>query len=133
DEALTLFVAGHETTAVAVTWAWYLLSQNPEAETLLHAELDRELANRLPSFEDLPRLRYTNAVFAETLRLYPPAWGVGRRALSDFEIGGYAIPSGAIVAVSPWVTHRDARWFPEPLKFSPERWLVEDTERPRFA
>jgi cytochrome P450 len=133
DEALTLFVAGHETTAVATTWAWYLLSQNPEAEASLHAELDQVLAGRLPTFDDLPRLRYTAAVFAETLRLYPPAWGVGRRSLSEVELGGFTIPAGSILAMSPWVTHRDARWFPEPLKFSPERWLADDPARPKFA
>jgi cytochrome P450 len=133
DEALTLFVAGHETTAVAITWAWYLLSQNPEAESLFHAELDRVLAGRLPTFEDLPRLRYAEGVFAETLRLYPPAWGIGRRALADVEIAGYTIPAGSIVVVSPWVVHRDPRWFHEPLKFSPERWLAENTSRPKFA
>jgi cytochrome P450 len=133
DEALTLFVAGHETTAVAITWAWYLLSQNPEVEARFHAELDQVLGGRLPTMEDLPRLRYTERVFTETLRLYPPAWGIGRRTLADFEVGGYTIPSGAIVAVSPWVVHRDARWFPEPLNFAPERWLEESPGRPKFA
>jgi cytochrome P450 len=133
DEALTLFVAGHETTAVALTWAWYLLSQNSQAESHFHAELEQVLDGRLPTFGDLPRLRYTESVFAETLRLYPPAWGIGRRALANFEIAGYTIPAGSIVAMSPWVVHRDPRWFPEPLKFSPERWLVEDTTRPKFS
>ena len=133
DEALTLFVAGHETTAVAVTWAWYLLSQNPKAEARFHAELDQVLAGRLPSVEDLPRLPYTISVFAETLRLFPPAWGIGRRSLADLELGGYTIPGGSIVAMSPYVAHRDARWFPEPLAFRPERWLKEDAARPKFA
>jgi cytochrome P450 len=133
DEALTIFVAGHETTAVAITWAWYLLSQNPGAEARLYAEIDQVLDGRLPTFEDLPRLRYTTSVFAETLRLYPPAWGIGRRTLADFDLAGFTIPSGSIVAVSPWVVHRDPRWFPEPLKFSPERWLTEDAARPKFA
>ena len=95
DEALTLFVAGHETTAVAMTWAWYLLSQNPQAEAHFHAELDQVLGRRLPTFEDLPHLRYTESVFAETLRLYPPAWGMGRRALADFPLAGYTIPPAA--------------------------------------
>ena len=92
DEALTLFLAGHETTADALTWAWYLLSQNPEAEAAFHAELDHVLAGRLPSFDDLPRLRYTEGVFAEALRLYPPAWGIGRRALEDYPVGGFLDP-----------------------------------------
>jgi cytochrome P450 len=133
DEALTIFVAGHETTAVATTWAWYLLSQNPEAESRFHAELEEVLSGRLPSFEDLPRLRYAESVFAETLRLYPPAWAIGRRVLSEFEVGGYIIPAGDEVLVSPWVVHRDPRWFSEPLKFKPERWLADAETRLRFA
>lgn len=133
DEALTIFVAGHETTAVATTWAWYLLSQNPEAESRFHAELDQALSGRLPGFEDLPRLRYAESVFTETLRLYPPAWGIGRRVLADFELGGYTIPARTTVVVSPWVVHRDPRWFPDPLKFQPERWLAESQTRPKFA
>lgn len=133
DEALTLFLAGHETTADALTWAWYLLSQNPEAEAAFHAELDRVLAGRLPSFEDLPQLRYTESAFAEALRLYPPAWGIGRRALEDFPIGDFVIPARSVVLMSPYVVHRDPRWFPDPLAFSPERWLAEDSSRPKFA
>jgi cytochrome P450 len=133
DEALTLFVAGHETTAVGITWGWYLLSQNPEAEACFHAELDEVLGDRVPEFADLPRLRYTEAVFAETLRLFPPVWGVGRRALTDIEIGGYQIPKGSVVAASPWAMHRDPRWFPEPEQFRPERWLEEAPSRPKFA
>jgi len=133
DEALTLFLAGHETTADALTWAWYLLSQNPEAEAAFHAELDRVLAGRLPSFDDLPQLRYTEAVFAEALRLYPPAWGIGRRALEDYQVGDFAIPARSVVLLSPYVVHRDPRWFPEPLAFRPERWLAEDSARPKFA
>jgi len=133
DEALTLFLAGHETTADALTWAWYLLSQNPEAEAAFHAELARVLAGRLPSFDDLPQLRYTEAVFAEALRLYPPAWGIGRRALEDYQVGDFAIPARSVVLLSPYVVHRDPRWFPEPLAFRPERWLAEDSARPKFA
>jgi cytochrome P450 len=133
DEALTLFLAGHETTADALTWAWYLLSQNPEAEAAFHAELDRVLAARLPSFDDLPQLRYTEAVFAEALRLYPPAWGIGRRALEDYQVDDFAIPARSVVLLSPYVVHRDPRWFPEPLAFRPERWLAEDSARPKFA
>ena len=133
DEALTLFLAGHETTADALTWTWYLLSQNPEAETAFHAEIDRVLAGRLPSFEDLPQLRYTESVFAEALRLYPPAWGIGRRALEDYQVGDFVIPARSVVLMSPYVVHRDPRWFPDPLVFRPERWLVEDSSRPKFA
>lgn len=133
DEALTLFLAGHETTANALTWAWYLLSQNPEAEAAFHAELDRVLAGRLPSFEDLPQLRYTESVFAEALRMFPPAWGIGRRALEDFSVGEFVIPARSVVLMSPYVVHRDPRWFPDPLVFRPERWLEEHPTRPKFA
>jgi cytochrome P450 len=133
DEALTLFVAGHETTAVAAGWAWHLLAQNPEAEARMHAELDTVLDGKPPTFEDLPKLRYTAGVFAETLRLYPPAWAIGRRALEDYRAGEFTVPAGAIVLLCPYIVQRDARWFPEPLKFSPERWLTEDSSRPKFA
>jgi len=133
DEALTLFLAGHETTADALTWTWYLLSQNPEAEAVFHAELDRALAGRLPTFDDLPQLRYTESVFAETLRLYPPAWGIGRRALEDYPMGDFVIPARSVILMSPHVVHRDPRWFADPLTFRPERWMAEDPARPKFA
>jgi cytochrome P450 len=133
DEALTLFLAGHETTANALTWAWYLLSQNPQAEAAFHAELDRVLAGRLPAFDDLPQLRYTESVFAEALRLFPPAWGIGRRALEDYAVGDFVIPARSVVLMSPYVVHRDPRWFPDPLAFRPERWLADNPERPKFA
>ncbi len=134
DEALTLFLAGHETTANALTWTWYLLSQNPEAEAKLHAEIDRVLAGRLPTLEDLPQLRYTEMVFSEAIRLYPPAWGVGRRAIEDYRVGGHTIPARSILLMSPYVVHRNPRWFPEPEKFDPERWLPERAaERPKFS
>ncbi|MEO8096205.1 MAG: cytochrome P450 [Acidobacteriota bacterium] len=133
DEVLTLFLAGHETTANALTWAWYLLSQNPEAEARLHAELDEVLAGRVPTVEDAGALRYASGVVQESLRLYPPAWAIGRRALEDVSIGGYTVPKGDIVLMSPYVMHRDARWFPEPERFKPERWLTEDPARPKFA
>lgn len=133
DEALTLFLAGHETTADGLTWAWYLLSQNPEAEAAFHAELDRVLAGRLPSLEDLAQLRYTESVFAETLRLYPPAWGIGRRALEDYPVGDFLIPTRSVVLTSPYAVHRDPRWFSDPQAFRPERWLADDPARPKFA
>lgn len=133
DEALTLFLAGHETTADALTWTWYLLSQNPRAEAQFHAELDRVLGGRLPSFEDLPQLRYTESVFAEALRLYPPAWGIGRRALEDYPVGDFVVPARSVVLMSPYAVHRDPRWFPDPLEFRPERWLAEDAARPKFG
>jgi cytochrome P450 len=134
DEALTILLAGHETTANALTWTWYLLSQNPAAEAKLHAELDHVLGGRLPGLDDLARLRYTEGVFAEALRLYPPAWAIGRRARRDFHIGEYKIPAESIVLMSPWVVQRDARWFSNPLQFAPERWQTAQGEsRPKFS
>ena len=134
DEALTIFLAGHETTATALTWTWYLLSQHPEAEAKLHAELDSVLQGRLPTFEDLPKLRYTEMVFAEAMRLYPPAWIIGRRALVDHELDGHKIKTGDLLLMSQYLVHHDARWFPEPDKFDPERWTPELKEaRPKFS
>jgi cytochrome P450 len=135
DEALTIFLAGHETTANALTWTWYLLSEHPEVEAKLHAEIDRVLeGKRLPTLEDMPQLRYTEMVLAESMRLYPPAWAIGRLSINEHEIGGYVIPPRALVLVSPYVMHRDARFFPEPERFDPERWTPAAREaRPQFA
>jgi cytochrome P450 len=134
DEVMTLFLAGHETTANALTWTFYLLSQNPEAEALLHAELDRALAGNVPEAEDLPALRYTEQVLAESMRLYPPAWALGRRATRDVEIGGCRVPEGAFVLVSAFLTQRDPRFYPDPLRFDPDRFAPEArAARPRFA
>jgi len=134
DEVMTIFLAGHETTAVALTWAWYLLAQHPEEARRLHAELDQVLAGRLPCVADLPRLAFTRMVFAETLRLYPPAYLTGRKALVDFKAGGYTIPAGEVVLVSPYVTQRDRRWWAEPECFNPQRWAPgEEEKRPKFA
>ncbi len=134
DEAMTLFVAGHETTANALTWTWYLLSQHPDVEAKLHEEIDSVLAGRLPTADDFPKLRYTEMVFAESMRLYPPAWTLGRRVLSDYQVGQYVLAAGSIVLMSSWVTHHDPRYFPEPFKFDPERWTLEAREsRPKFS
>lgn len=133
DEVLTLFLAGHETTANALTWTWYLLSQNLEAERRILAEIDEVLGGRAPAFDDLSRLPYTTGVFSEGLRLFPPAWAIGRRALEDVDVCGTQVPKGCVVLLSPYVTHRDARWFPKPDQFQPERWLQPDDSRPRFA
>ena len=133
DEALTLFLAGHETTAIALTWTWWSLSQNPGAEARLHEELDRTLAERPPGTEDLSLLPYTRAVISESIRLRPPAWAIGRTAVADVSAGGYPIGAGSIVVVSPWLLHHDARWWPEPEAFRPERWLADDSERSRYA
>jgi cytochrome P450 len=134
DEAITIFLAGHETTAIALSWTWWLLAQHPEVEAKLHDELDTVLTGQSPRFEDLPRLAYTEKVITESLRLYPPAWGMPRLAIEDVEIAGYTIPKGCGVSVSQWVVHRDPRWYDEPGKFRPERWDGELQKRlPRFA
>jgi len=134
DEVMTLFIAGHETTALTLTWAWYLLAQNPEAEKKLHAELEEVLGGRAPSVDDLPRLRYCEWVVKESMRLYPPAWGVGREAVRDCEVGGYRIPEGMQIFTFQWVVQRDARWYDEPESFRPERWREEVAARlPKFA
>jgi cytochrome P450 len=134
DEVMTLFLAGHETTANLMTWTWYLLSQHADVEAKLHEELNAVLEGRQPMVEDVPRLRYTEMVVAESMRLYPPAWAIGRLALKDHEVGGYTIPAKALVLLSPYVTHRDERYFPDPTRFDPERWTPEAREsRPQFA
>jgi len=134
DEALTLLIAGHETTANALTWTWYLLSQNPEVEARMHAEIDSALGGNSPGFDDMSKLPYTSGVFAESLRLYPPAWAIGRRAREDYAIGGYTIPAKSILLMSPWVVHRDPRWWPEPERFNPDRWHPDEVaKRPKFA
>ena len=134
DEAMTLFLAGHETTANALTWTWYLLSQHREAEARLHEEVDRVLNDRRATADDLGALVYTRMVLSESMRLYPPAYAIGRRALEDYEVAGVVIPRGALVVVSPLVTQRDARWFPDPERFDPERWTPEaQATRPKFS
>jgi cytochrome P450 len=134
DEVMTIFLAGHETTANALTWTWYLLSQNPEVEARLHSEIDQVLGGRLPTAEDVPQLKYTEMVLAESMRLYPPAWALGRLAITDLEIGGYVVPRKSLVLMSQFVMHRDPRYFTEPLRFDPERWTAEAREsRPQFS
>lgn len=134
DEAMTLLLAGHETTANALAWTWYLLAQHPEAEERLHAEVDAVLGDRAPTVEDVPSLPYTRKVFAEAMRCFPPAWVIARKALEDCPVGPYALPVGTLVMMSQWVTHHDTRYYPEPFRFDPERWSPEATaERPRFA
>jgi cytochrome P450 len=122
DEALTLFLAGHETTANALTWTWMLLSQNPEKTAKLHAELDRVLEGRPPGYDDIPKLAFAEKIIAESMRLYPPAWTVGRLATDDHEFGGYRVPNGALVLASQWVMHRDKRFWNDADRFMPERW-----------
>ncbi len=135
DEVMTLFLAGHETTANALAWTWYLLAQNPEAESRLHAELDAVLeGGRLPRMEDLAALRYTEMVVSESMRMYPPAWVVGRLATRDYDVAGYRAPAGSLILMSLYVLHHDERYFPDPYRFDPERWTPEAKEsRPPFC
>jgi cytochrome P450 len=136
DEVMTLFLAGHETTAIALSWACFLLTQNPHIEVRLVEELRAVLGDREPTPEDLPRLRYMEMVLKEAMRLYPAVWGIGRRAITDCEIGGYRIAAGTNIFIFQWLTQRDPRFFPDPETFDPERWR-EDPVRsgriPRFA
>jgi cytochrome P450 len=125
DEAMTIFLAGHETTANALTWTWYLVSTAPEAETRLHEEIDRVLQGRLPTVADIGSLPYVERIVTEAMRLYPPAWIIGRRALQDYQIGEYLAPARSIIVMSPYVTQRDARYFPNPDRFVPDRWTPE--------
>lgn len=134
DEVLTFLLAGHETTALALTWTWYLLSEHAEVEQKLHQELEYVLGGRVPEFPDLARLPYTERVIKESMRLYPPAWSLARTVISGFELRGYTIPAGANVVMSQWIMHRQARYFPDPEKFDPDRWLTESAHKlPRFA
>lgn len=135
EEAMTLYLAGHETTALTLTWSWYLLSTHPEAEAKLVEEWKKVLAGRAPTPEDLPNLPYTDAVLTEAMRVYPPVYLIGREATRDLELGGYRVPKGTTVFMSQWVSHRDPRYFgPDPEKFRPERWLDGLAKRiPKYA
>jgi cytochrome P450 len=123
DEAITLMLAGHETTAQALTWTWHLLAANPQPAAELRAELARVLDGRAPSADDYDRLPYTQAVFREALRLYPPVWALARIATEPYQLGEYTVPEGGTFVMSQWVVHRDGRYHPDPLVFKPERWL----------
>jgi cytochrome P450 len=134
DQVLTLFLAGFETVANALSWTWLLIGQNPDAERQLHAEVDAVLGTRLPMLEDMPRLEYTTMVLSESMRLYPPAWAMGREVLEDVSIGPYRLRKGTMVFFSQYIVQRDARWFPEPERFLPERFTAAaKAGRPRFA
>jgi cytochrome P450 len=134
DQLVTLFLAGHETTSLALGWTFYLLARNPAAESRLHAELDQVLGDRAPAYEDLENLPWTRQVIEEAMRLYPPAYTVARRAEEDAEIGGYPVAKGSEIIHWIWWTHRDPRWFPEPEAFKPERFTPEEEKkRPKLA
>jgi cytochrome P450 len=134
DEAMTIFLAGHETTANALTWTWYLLSTAPDVEVKLHAEVDRVLQGRRPCVADIASLPFVERVVTESMRLYPPAWLIGRRAIADYELGPYVVPARTILVMSPFVTQRDARFYTDPERFDPDRWTPEfRATLPKFA
>ena len=134
DEVMTLFMAGHETTAVALSWTWYLLAQHPDVDGRLAEELRTVLGSRAPTAVDLPRLSYTEMVVTETMRLYPPAYAMGRMAAVPTEVAGHPVAAGVVVILPTWVVQRDPRWFDEPEAFRPERWQDERARRqPRYT
>jgi cytochrome P450 len=134
DEAMTLYLAGHETTALTLTWTWYLLSQHRQVEQKLLTEWEHVLAGSTPTVKQLPRLSYTAAVIAESMRLFPPVYVIGREATVDLELGGYRVKRGYTVLMSQWVNHRDPKYFPSPEEFRPERWEDGLARRlPKFA
>jgi cytochrome P450 len=134
DEAMTMFLAGHDTTAAALTWTWHLLATHPAAAARLRDELNAVLGDRDPTQEDCSSLAYAGMVFDEALRLYPPIGRIGRRPVREYTIGGRHLPAGAAVFVSPFVTQRDPRWWPDPERFDPERWMPAAVAgRPRYA
>jgi cytochrome P450 len=134
DEALTILLAGHETTANALSWTFYLLAQHPDVEARLRAELEADVGDRAVTAADASRLGYTRAVLAESMRLYPPAWTLGRKPLEDIALGGFRVRRHSLVLLSQWVVHRDERWWPDPTRFDPDRWVSDPpTARPRLA
>lgn len=145
DEVMTIFIAGHETTANALTWTFYLLSQNPNIEKRLHEELDSVLSTstsngggtsigRAVSTDDIPKLPYTEKVFRESMRMYPPVWTIGRYVENDYPVGGYNITAGSSILMSQYVMHQDPRYYEEPEVFNPDRWTEEfRTHLPRFS
>lgn len=134
DEIMTMFLAGHETTATTLTWTLYLLAVNPEAEAAFHEELDAVLDGRLPSVDDLPRLTYTRMLLSESMRVFPPVWTLTRKAVEDYPAGGYVIPAGSIVGMSQFVMHRDERFYADPERFDPGRWTPDEiAKRPKYA
>ena len=134
DEAMTIFLAGHETTANALTWTWYLLSTAPDVEAKLHAEVDRALQGKLPGVTDIAALPFVERVVTESMRLYPPAWIIGRRAITAYPLGPYMAPARSIMVMSPFVVQRDARYYKEPERFDPDRWTPEfRAALPKFA
>ena len=145
DEVMTIFIAGHETTANALTWTFYLLSQYPDVEKKLHDEIDSVLgpiddrnshmdSNKIPTAEDIPKLQYAEKVLRESMRLYPPVWTMGRYVENDYQVGEYTIPAGSSILMSQYVMHHDPRYYEEPEHFNPDRWTAKfKTDLPRFS
>ena len=142
DEVMTIFIAGHETTANALAWTFYLLSQNRNVETKLHDEINSVLGdgsgnnvgNRIPTADDIPKLQYTEKVLRESMRLYPPVWTIGRHVENDYFIGEYTIPAGSSILMSQYVMHHNPRYYEEPERFNPDRWTEEfKSHLPRFS
>src|SRR5471032_457434 len=121
---MTIFLAGHETTANALSWTWYLLAQHPDIEARMHSAIGEVLDGRLPTSEDFTRLQFVEMVFAESMRLYPPAWAVSRLAIEEVDIGGWLVPRGAVVVAPQAVLHRDERFWPDPLRFDQQRFTT---------
>jgi cytochrome P450 len=136
DEVMTIFLAGHETTSNALTWTFYLLSQHPEIEAKLDQELKTVLGNtrKLPTVDDVPKLKYTEKILMESMRLYPPAWALGRQAIKDHRMAGYSVKAGSIILMSQYVMHRNPIYFHDPNSFKPDRWSDDfRRELPRFS
>jgi cytochrome P450 len=134
DEAITLLLAGHETTALAISWTWLLLCQNPKTERRMADEIAQVIGDRPATVDDIPRLKYTESVLMESMRIYPPAWAIGREPTTSCELGGYPLLPRTAIFIIPWVLHRDPRYFDEPERFRPERWMGNlSRELPRFA
>jgi cytochrome P450 len=134
DEVMTMFLAGHETTANALSWTWMLLGQHPDVQHRVQDEARRVLGDRQPTAEDVSKLTYCERVIRESMRLYPPAYVVGRRTMEDIMIGDHFIPAGTNVLMSQWIVHRDPRWFADPLRFDPDRWASDLVQRlPKYA
>jgi cytochrome P450 len=134
DEVMTIFIAGHETTSNALTWTFYLLSQYPNVERKLHDEIELVLENRIPAADDIPKLRYTEMVLRESMRLYPPVWTMGRHVENDYSVGEYTIPAGSSILMSQYVMHHDPKYYEKPEEFNPDRWTDDfKTHLPRFS
>ena len=129
---MTIFLAGHETTANAMAWTWHLLGTSPDVEARLHDELRRVLDGRIPSMDDVLKLEWTRAIISESMRLFPPAWTMGRRVLQDHALGAHIVEKDALVIMSQWVVHHDPRWWHQPDSFMPERWL-SPSDRPKYS